>query len=125
MVKTSRYCQEISLFWHMHRHQSLMLQLSNEIKLNFNPLSANLTKWSNTFKQFVGNSRYCLSVFDHFVGLALKGLNWSLVVLSSIFPCSFSSPTLQSKDDLNHSSELTLFRLATIHLVHTQKFLKN
>ena len=34
-------------------------------------LSANITKWSNTLKQFVGN---CLSLFDHFVGLVLKVL---------------------------------------------------
>ena len=41
-----------------------------------NPLSANLTKWANTLKQFVGNlPTNCLSVFDHFVKLALKGLN--------------------------------------------------
>ena len=41
-----------------------------------NPLSANPTKWSNTLKQFVGNlPTNCLSVFDHFVRLALKGLN--------------------------------------------------
>ena len=40
-----------------------------------NPLSANPTKWSYTLKQFVGNlPANCLSVFDHFVGLALKGL---------------------------------------------------
>ena len=39
-----------------------------------NPLSANPTKWSNTLKQFVGNLPNCLSVFDHFMGLALKGL---------------------------------------------------
>ena len=40
-----------------------------------NPLSANFTKWSNTLKQFVGNlPTNCLSVFDHFVGLALKRL---------------------------------------------------
>ena len=40
---------------------------------NVNPLSGNPTKWSNT--QFVGNlSSNCLSVFDHFVGLALKEL---------------------------------------------------
>ena len=40
-----------------------------------NPLSANLTKWSNTLKQFIGNlATNCLSVFDHFVKLALKGL---------------------------------------------------
>ena len=40
-----------------------------------NPLSANSTKWSNTFKQFIGKLRaICLSVFNHFVGLALKAL---------------------------------------------------
>ena len=33
------------------------------------------TKWWNTLKQFVGRlPTNCLSVFDHFVGLALKGL---------------------------------------------------
>ena len=40
-----------------------------------NPLSANPTKWSNTLKQSVGKlPTNCLSVFDNFVGLALKGL---------------------------------------------------
>ena len=40
----------------------------------FNPFSANFTKWS--LKQLVGNlPMNCLSVFDHFVGLALKWLN--------------------------------------------------
>ena len=39
------------------------------------PLSASPTKWSNTLKQFVGNfPTNCLSVFDYFVGLKLKGL---------------------------------------------------
>ena len=43
--------------------------------MKFNPLSANPTKWSNTLKQFVGNlPTNCLSVFDHFMNLALKGL---------------------------------------------------
>ena len=42
----------------------------------FNSLNANYTKWSNTLKQFVDKlSTNCLSVFDHFVKLALKGLN--------------------------------------------------
>ena len=45
----------------------------------FNPLSANPTKWSNTLKQFAGNlPTNCLSVFDHFVKLALKGLRCEL-----------------------------------------------
>ena len=40
-----------------------------------NPLSTDPTKWSNTPKQFVGRlPANCLSVFDHFVALALKGL---------------------------------------------------
>ena len=47
-----------------------------EVNIIFiNPLSANPTKWSNTLKQFVGNlPMNCLSVFDHFVILSLKGL---------------------------------------------------
>ena len=41
----------------------------------FNPLRTNPTKWSNTLRQFVGKlPTNCLSVFDHFVGLVLKGL---------------------------------------------------
>ena len=40
-----------------------------------NPSSANPAKWSITLRQFVGSlPTNCLSVFDHFVGLALKGL---------------------------------------------------
>ena len=42
----------------------------------FNPLSANITKWSNTIKQFISSlTSNCLSVFGQFVGLALKGLS--------------------------------------------------
>ena len=48
--------------------------------VNFSPLSANPTKWSNTLKQFVGKlPAKCLSVFNHFVGFALKGLVLFLV----------------------------------------------
>ena len=39
---------------------------------DLNPLRANASKWSNTLRQFFGNSRK--SVFDYFVGLVLKGL---------------------------------------------------
>ena len=39
-------------------------------------MSSNPTKWSDTLKQFVGKfSTNCLSVFDHFAGLARKGLS--------------------------------------------------
>ena len=40
-----------------------------EFRLVINPLSATPTKWSNALLP-----TNCLSVFDHFVGLALKGL---------------------------------------------------
>ena len=40
------------------------------------PLSAKFTKWSNTLKQFVNNyRRIVLSVSDHLVTLALKGIS--------------------------------------------------
>ena len=52
------------------------------LQYSLNPLSANPTKWSNTLKQFVGNlPTNCLSVFDHFVELALKGLKKGVTVL--------------------------------------------
>ena len=49
----------------------------------FNPLSPNPTKWSNTLKLSNPAQTDCLSVFDHFVGLALKGLtifNWKMAI---------------------------------------------
>ena len=46
-------------------------------KTYFNPLSAKFIKWSNTLKQIVSKlPTICLSVFDHFSGLALKGLSY-------------------------------------------------
>ena len=46
-----------------------------KIESPVDPLSVNPTKWSNTPKKFTGNfPTNCLSVFDHFVKLALKGL---------------------------------------------------
>ena len=56
-------------------------------KRRFNSLSANFTKWSNTLKQFVGKlPTNCLSMFDHFVELSLKGLR-SLVGPLYKVPC--------------------------------------
>ena len=47
-----------------------------QVSSNLNPLSANPENWSNTLKQIVGNlPTICLSVFDHFMNLAPKGLN--------------------------------------------------
>ena len=43
--------------------------------LELNPLNANRTKWSNN----------CLSVFDHFLGLALKGLSEQLILFITLY----------------------------------------
>ena len=50
-------------------------QLIGNVVEHFNLLSVNPTKWPNTLKQFVGKlPTNSLSVFGHFVNLALKGL---------------------------------------------------
>ena len=50
------------------------------LRIMVNPESANITKWSNALKQFVGElPTNCLSVFDHFVRLALKGLTSQII----------------------------------------------
>ena len=45
------------------------------------PLTVSAPKWSNTLEQFVSNlPMNCLSVFDHFVWLLLKGLKWKVLI---------------------------------------------
>ena len=52
-------------------------------------LSNSNAKWSNTLQQFVANlPTNCLSVSDHLVGLALKGLNGWAMMLIKIFKVS-------------------------------------
>ena len=59
------------------------------------PLSANITKWSNTLKQFVDKlPTNCLSVFDHFVGLTLKGLLRLAITLTPICNCGTAEETI-------------------------------
>ena len=65
---------------------------------DINPLSANPTKWSNILKQFVDNLlTICLSVFDHFVKLALKGLKNVFWEVLKIFQFSKSQPLNQMR----------------------------
>ena len=56
------------------RYRVVSLNTSSHFNKLINPLSAKKRKWPNTLKQFVGNLlTNCVSVFVHFVGLALKG----------------------------------------------------
>ena len=61
---------------HPWPHQTKSITLNDFLSMVIISLSVNFTKWSNTLKQFVGKlPTNCLSVFDYFVGLALKGLS--------------------------------------------------
>ena len=67
-----------------HLRSFLRFRLYNSCLCNnqnvFNAICANFTKWSNTLKQFVEKlPTNCLSVFDHFVGLVLKGLTFGII----------------------------------------------
>ena len=78
--------------------QSLFTYLEHCSNPPFNPLSANITKWSNALKQFVGNlPTNCLSVFDHFVGVALKGLTQ---IRAKVTPRKFRGLCLKGFGDL-------------------------
>ena len=65
----------------MCRRLVVMRTSDNGLKeMRLNALSPSPTKWSNALKQFVSKLlKNCLSVFDHFLGLALKGFALSLV----------------------------------------------
>ena len=79
------YCNEIFPFGTLGNKNFLSMMMVNSSPTAINPLSTNLRKWSNTLKQLVGNlPMNCLSVFDHFVELALKGLKTMLMLLISI-----------------------------------------
>ena len=61
---------------HVHEISGFSSSVTNE---TINPLSANSTKWPNTLKQFISKlPTNCLSVFDYFVKLALKGLRLTI-----------------------------------------------
>ena len=63
-------------FWSSEWKWIAWINRIKQVYFNVKHLSTNPTKWLNTLKQFVGNlPTNCLSVFDHFVKLALKGLN--------------------------------------------------
>ena len=69
-----------------------------------NPLRANPTKWSNTFKQFVGNlPTNFFSVYDHFVGLALRGL---------MYFCSLSEQFQESNQPAHSFQKWPIFMLS-------------
>ena len=71
--------------------QSTKKNIEIRVNIGLKPLSANPTKWSNTLMV-----KHCLSVFDHFVGLALKELNELMRDQPSLVPrvWSLTGPVL-------------------------------
>ena len=59
-------------------HIEMLVMFGTKLIKSWHRLTQNATKWPNTLEQFIGNlPTNCLSLFDHFVKLALKGLNFS------------------------------------------------
>ena len=91
-TKTQSFVQLITLansMWKLQVSRNKHTRLCSRLTI-LNPLSGNHTEWSNTPKQIIGNlPTNCLSVFDHFGGLVLKGLmsrtKKTLVWLLSVF----------------------------------------
>ena len=82
------------------------------IKYSFNPLSANPTKGPNTLKQFVGNLPInCLSVLDHFVGLALKGLKKDLTITLGAADLPISQKPQRSKKKRGTALKILLMQI--------------
>ena len=71
------FCNRIKFTEFHYTFEKKLFRVSAVSDSVLNPLSANPTKWSNTLKQFVNNfPTNCMSVFDHFVKLVLKGLRF-------------------------------------------------
>ena len=77
VYKVVRFNQKVWLEPYIRKNTDLRKQVKNDFEKDFfNLLHANPTKWSNTLKQFLGKlPTNCLSMFDHFVILARKGLS--------------------------------------------------
>ena len=89
LISTScqKICQNSSVAetWLFNFHMIDTVTKTSFRKGSPNPLSANPTKRSNILKQFVGNLPDCLSVFGHFVELALKGLILHIIKSTNIY----------------------------------------
>ena len=58
-------------------HTEMLVMFGTKLIESWHSLTQNATKWPSTLKQFIGNlPTNCLSLFDHFVKLALKGSNF-------------------------------------------------
>ena len=92
LAPTNKYLntyQKNLMLWKMPQNKELTIKNLSKVnsviavnidrhiknRKHLNLLSANPTKWSNTFKQFVSKFQRIVWVFDHFAGLALKELS--------------------------------------------------
>ena len=83
-----------------------------------NPFSANHTKWLNTLKQLLPTN--CLSVFDHFVGLAITGLNEGRIpILHSTF-LQYKGPGILMNSSLRKINHYTRKRNWLIKCIYNK-----
>ena len=91
-----------------------------------NPFSANLAKWSNTLEQFIGNlPTNCLSVFDHFVILALKGLKYSITVQYQILSMTYRNMVFDQTDKSKYCTSFFRGGISAITCFQVKQDFKN
>ena len=98
------------------------------LEFTLNPLTTNPTKWSNRLKQFVGKlPMNCLSLFDHFVKLALKGLSFSISVLQErvhgVMKVFFQVDLLYRNRNSHRKCSVTFFKKRLWYRCFPMKFL--
>ena len=91
----------------------------------FNPLSANPTKWSNTQTILRLLPTNCLNVFDHFVGMTLKGLKTKLFNLY-VCQCAIQKRFIRYSLKETHHIFLTMYyvRNNVYVALHTYRYTK-
>ena len=103
---TTRPLQICNIWWWNKEVKWIFAVFILVIKAFLNPLNTNPTKWSNTLKKCVGNLlTNCLSVFDHFVNLAFKGLIELLHVNCATNPSKVTAKlvSLESSCKIKHT----------------------
>ena len=122
MLKISHNSQK-NICWSFFIKNFIVKRDLHYVKLN--PLNANPTKWSNTLKQFVGKlPTNCFSVFDHFVGLAFKGLR--LFRKYGWYVClTYNSETFKSKGNIPFFISNTFISNARLNLQKVKDMVSN
>ena len=101
------------------------MKWQNTLQKHVNPLSANLTKWLNTFKQFVGFYRrvvwVCLTILWGWCVKALENINPNLKHMSLFEYVTRFNPLLSTTLDILFESKFCACALKKMQIFFKKK----